>query len=254
MLADTHGEELINGLLGQAQPARLLDLPFCLQPILIDSSANGGEVVGRHVAGVVGKHEVDCFAELGYRVAWRVLDAQYFGVAQRRRRVFIVGHSGKRSASKVLALAEGLSGHPAPRRGEGEVVTQALTGGPGSSSAGNPDDNRAQGNFVIPVPPPSRHAGVTGRADSAVAYDELNDSLSPTHHTLRAGTKQSTGVITGMQVRRLTPTETELLQGFSGKWTQSQTDTQRYRQMGNAVAVPVAEWIFKQITKEERNG
>ncbi len=218
-------------------------------------------VVGENVPGLLSSRGgedfatiIDSLTELGYRVAWRVLDAQYFGVAQRRRRVFIVGHSGKRSASKVLALAEGLSGHPAPRRGEGEVVTQALTGGPGSSSAGNPDDNRAQGNFVIPVPPPSRHAGVTGRADSAVAYDELNDSLSPTHHTLRAGTKQSTGVITGMQVRRLTPTETELLQGFSGKWTQSQTDTQRYRQMGNAVAVPVAEWIFKQITKEERNG
>ena len=53
----------------------------------------------------------------GYGVSWRVLDAQYFGVAQRRRRVFIVGcfGDGERS-SQILALGEGLSGHPASSR------------------------------------------------------------------------------------------------------------------------------------------
>ena len=81
----------------------------------------------------------------------------------------------------------------------------------------------------------------------AVAYDEYNDSISDTHHTLRSGTKQSTGVLDS-QVRRLTPLECERLQGFPDGWTDSQSDTNRYKQMGNAVAVPVVEWIIQGIT------
>ena len=83
--------------------------------------------------------------------AWRVLDAQYFGVPQRRRRVFVLGtRTGSLDPAEVLALLEGVSGHPATRRaprqgvatdagrgaaltfdarGNGEgVVTNALTG------------------------------------------------------------------------------------------------------------------------------
>ena len=78
------------------------------------------------------------------------------------------------------------------------------------------------------------------------AYDEYNDSISDTHHTLRAGTKQSTGVL-GSQVRRLMPLECERLQGFPDGWTDGQSDTHRYKQMGNAVAVPVVEWIIQGI-------
>jgi DNA (cytosine-5)-methyltransferase 1 len=55
--------------------------------------------------------------ELGYGFAYRVLDAQYFGVAQRRRRVFVVGYLGDwRRAAAVLFERESLSGHPAPSR------------------------------------------------------------------------------------------------------------------------------------------
>lgn len=48
-------------------------------------------------------------------------------------------------------------------------------------------------------------------------------------------------------VRRLTPTECERLQGFPDEWTSGQVDSHRYKQMGNAVAVPVVEWIIKRI-------
>ena len=55
--------------------------------------------------------------QLGYGFAYRVLDAQYFGVAQRRRRVFVVGYLGDwRRAAAVLFERESLSGHPAPCR------------------------------------------------------------------------------------------------------------------------------------------
>lgn len=49
------------------------------------------------------------------------------------------------------------------------------------------------------------------------------------------------------QVRRLTPLECERLQGFPDGWTADQSDTHRYKQMGNAVAVPVVEWIIQGI-------
>ncbi len=78
------------------------------------------------------------------------------------------------------------------------------------------------------------------------AYDEFNDSVSDVHHTLRAGTKQSTGVVSGT-VRRLTPIECERLQGFPDNWTDCVSDSQRYKQMGNAVTVNVVEWIGKRL-------
>jgi len=55
------------------------------------------------------------------------------------------------------------------------------------------------------------------------------------------------GVATSTQVRRLTPVECERLQGFPDNWTEGQSDSARYKQMGNAVAVPVVEWIIGNI-------
>ena len=49
------------------------------------------------------------------------------------------------------------------------------------------------------------------------------------------------------QVRRLTPVECERLQGFPDNWTDGQADSARYKQMGNAVAVPVVEWIMRRL-------
>ena len=48
-------------------------------------------------------------------------------------------------------------------------------------------------------------------------------------------------------IRRLTPVECERLQGFPDDWTAGQSDSHRYKQMGNAVAVPVVEWIVQGI-------
>jgi len=51
-------------------------------------------------------------------------------------------------------------------------------------------------------------------------------------------------------VRRLTPLECERLQGFPDGWTEGQTDTNRYKQLGNAVAVPVVEWLIDGIVSQ----
>jgi DNA (cytosine-5)-methyltransferase 1 len=97
---------------------------------------------------------------------------------------------------------------------------------------------------------------LTGTDVHAVAYDEYNDSINETHHALRAGTKQSTGVLEPtMAVRRLTPLECERLMGWPDDHTRykpdgtEQADTHRYKQCGNGVASPVAEWIGKQLIK-----
>jgi DNA (cytosine-5)-methyltransferase 1 len=110
------------------------------------------------------------------------------------------------------------------------------------------DDVRLQGQVINTL---QARMGTGGNnmpmVASIEAYDEFNDSTSDTHHTLRSGTKQSTGVIMNSTVRRLTPVECERLQGFPDDWTAGQSDSSRYKQMGNAVAVPVVEWVIGNI-------
>jgi len=81
-------------------------------------SSNGGKDFGVFL-GALG--------ELGYGFAYRVLDAQYFGVAQRRRRVFVVGYLGDwRAAAAVLFERHSLSGHPAPSREKRQSVAPTI--------------------------------------------------------------------------------------------------------------------------------
>ena len=91
----------------------------------------------------------------------------------------------------------------------------------------------------------------------AIPYDEYNDAIAENgiHHSLRAGTKQSNGVIQNMVVRRLSPLECERLMGWGDFHTRykadgtEQADTHRYKQAGNGVASPVAKWVGEQIVK-----
>jgi DNA (cytosine-5)-methyltransferase 1 len=65
--------------------------------------------------------------------------------------------------------------------------------------------------------------------------------------SLTIATYNDQTLFVGPIVRRLTPLECERLQGFPDGWTEGQPDTHRYKQMGNAVAVPVVEWIVQGI-------
>ncbi|HET8631126.1 MAG TPA: DNA (cytosine-5-)-methyltransferase [Thermomicrobiales bacterium] len=108
-------------------------------------SSNGG----RDLAVVLGE-----LAQLGpLDIAWTVLDAQWFGVAQRRRRVFLVIDFGGRRAGEVLALAEGLSGDPPPRREAREGVAASLTAGSRSGCGVNAPGRRREDdvNLVIAI-------------------------------------------------------------------------------------------------------
>jgi DNA (cytosine-5)-methyltransferase 1 len=91
-------------------------------------SSNGGKDFGVFL-GALG--------ELGYGFAYRVLDAQYFGVAQRRRRVFVVGYLGDwRRAAAVLFERHSLQGHPAPSREKGKSIASYTPSSIGGYSEG----------------------------------------------------------------------------------------------------------------------
>jgi site-specific DNA-cytosine methylase len=71
--------------------------------------------------------------------------------------------------------------------------------------------------------------------------------------SLTIATNNDQTLFTDTAVRRLTPLECERLQGFPDNWTEGQSDSARYKQMGNAVAVPVVEWIISGIVDTIEN-
>ena len=73
------------------------------------------------------------------------------------------------------------------------------------------------------------------------------DTMNTLTSRMGTGGNNVSGIATLTNVRRLTPVECERLQGFPDDWTAGQSDSHRYKQMGNAVAVPVVEWIVQGI-------
>ena len=125
-------------------------------------SSSGGRDFGAFLGGL---------GELGYGWSYRVLDAQYFGVAQRRRRVFVVGYLGDwRPPAAVLFERHSLQGHPAPSREAGkgfaERVAPCL-----SESGGNarPGDNLQSTGYL--------HIMSSGQANAEIAR-ELSPALN----------------------------------------------------------------------------
>jgi DNA (cytosine-5)-methyltransferase 1 len=109
-------------------------------------------IVWENVPGVLSSGKgrdfgtfLGALGELGYGFAYRVLDAQWFGVAQRRRRVFVVGHLGDwRRAAAVLFERESVFGNPPTRGKAGERVTGPIAGcsnGGGANGSGRTADD-----------------------------------------------------------------------------------------------------------------
>ena len=234
-------------------------------------SSSGGRDFGSFLGAV---------AELGYGFAYRVLDAQYFGVAQRRRRVFVVGCLGDwRAAAEVLFERESLSGNPAPSREKRQEVAKCFTRGAAQrlnaetetmipialaeNTIGRQPQNGGNGNgFTVDGPMYTLNAtGVHGVAHPTVLMDQggsvMNVLQDGTVGTLLRETYGHEPVIQqSMAVRRLTPIECERLQGFPDTytaipWRKKEAtecpDGPRYKALGNSMAVPVMRWIGKRI-------
>lgn len=193
-------------------------------------------VIIENVAALLSSHEgrdfavvIRTLAEFGYDVAWRVLDSRYFGIPQSRSRVFIVGSLGG-SASAAAVLFEPECGD---RHLEAGGQNGKKTVSPFAVSVGNPKQGFVKKLAHCLYAESARHTG-TDWSRNYVSYPDG-------------------------RVRRLTPLETERLQGFPDDWTLprgissgelEKTDSARYHACGNAVTVPVAEWIGRRIVRE----
>jgi len=219
---------------------------------------------------------------VGYHLAWRVLDAQFFGVPQRRRRIFLVGHSGDWRHPAAVLFEPGCLRRDSPTGGKKrQDVTQALTGCLG---AGGADDNRAQAGFYVPEIVSQAMSCKWAKRTSGPAGDEYHNlvcaplttkpytdnesqesKLVISQYGDKAGALTSEGydaspcpdrgptIISYPGVRRLTPLECERLQGFPDGWTdvphngKPASDSARYKSLGNSMAVPVMRWIGERI-------
>jgi DNA (cytosine-5)-methyltransferase 1 len=128
------------------------------------------------------------------------------------------------------------------------MVAHTLTGEGFDAS----EDGTGRGTPLVPVPVPLLEVGArTGASASDPRAGAGIGSPGDPMYTLQAGKQH--GVATAAAVRRLTPRECERLQGFPDDWTRwladggGQSDSARYRQLGNAVAVPVAAWIARRL-------
>jgi DNA (cytosine-5)-methyltransferase 1 len=239
-------------------------------------SSNGGRDFGSILGGMV---------QLGYGFAYRVLDAQFFGVAQRRRRVFVVGHLGDwRPAAAVLFERHSLRGDPPPSRTPGKDASAdaflgALDGefnptgdlsGPITTGAAHTNRSSVVAFDAVQITSAANRTRVEPELPASTLSKESRMHVA--FSAFMSGTQASGGksdlcpslavksqmaVASALQVRRLTPTECERLQGFPDGWTaipyrgKPASDGPRYKALGNSMAVPVMAWIGRRIAAVE---
>ena len=143
-------------------------------------SSAGGRDFGSFLGGL---------GEFGYGWAYRVLDAQYAGVPQRRRRVFVVGYLGDwRRAAAVLFERHSLSGHPAPRREAGKGTSHDVAHSLRAGGFDASEDGTGRGTPLI-AHSLRAQPGASHRADS--------ESYIPITHTIGTQSGKATEDGTG---------------------------------------------------------
>lgn len=183
-------------------------------------------VVWENVPGVLssnGGRDFGCIlgalAELGYGFAYRVLDARYFGVAQRRKRVYVVGYSGdwRLAAAALFDLPT--------VQADGIEIREV----------------RKRRSRLSAKTHESNVLGWTGDETPKFANE-----IVPTLRAYQGG--EGVGVLNGT-MRKLTPVEWERLQGFPDGYTDvGISDRARMQLIGNSFCVPVIQWIGKRIS------
>jgi DNA (cytosine-5)-methyltransferase 1 len=199
--------------------------------------------------------------------AWRVLDAQYFGVAQRRRRVFVVCHARAEIAGAVLLEREGGEGNPPPVREPWEDPAGELVPGVAGALGSHRSPRFDTGNSGAYIPEVAyavrssqkKQNGSPERGDVTLVAMAVDGS--DVANTLKRDDATTVVATSELRVRRLTVTEQERLQGFPDGWTclcgvtpySSETcvcpDGPRVAAIGNAVAVPCAAWIGRRLVE-----
>jgi DNA (cytosine-5)-methyltransferase 1 len=275
---------------GMEDPRGNLALTFCA----ILDKFRPKWFVWENVPGVLSSNKgrdfgsfLGAVAELGYGASYRVLDAQNFGVPQRRRRVFVVGHLGDwKPTAEVLFESESLRWHPKKSKKAREDSTGYIEGGFGAYNQSDVGGTtKASGGVLgggsetfiyVADKAPTLTSSAAGfsrpgndaTADSQYIGTAYNITFCDANGTRKdrpngglyinktnvSNTLTNTGVGTNvaqqMAVRRLTPIECERLQGFPDNYTnikENCPDGPRYKAMGNSMAVPVMKWIGTRI-------
>jgi DNA (cytosine-5)-methyltransferase 1 len=216
-------------------------------------SSNGGRDFGTFL-GALG--------ELNYQFAARVLDAQHFGVPQRRRRVFVVAHRGAEARpEEVLFEREGVRRDSSTPQQEGEV-----TWWDGKATSQTLDAVLYKGQMLpeknrFPViaigersslPPTATKTEIALLASWITPSASVLDRLRTTCMSTAKTETESSGRV---YLRRVTPIEAERLMGFPDDHTnipwrgKPAPDGPRYKAMGNSMAVPVMRWIGERLDR-----
>lgn len=239
---------------------------------------------GRDFATVLMEME-----RIGYRGGWTTLDAQWFGLAQRRRRIFGVfarRDIGAAACAEILSLRARMSWDSGESKEAGRVSPPLTATGAGAGRTGNerteldfciPDVSRTitareglrlkvdQDNFVVANRNDNRSSNghgflfdgsthTLGGSSDVIVLNNRQSPVAGTNVSLPLGAEDNgLGIARvenqGVGVRRLTPLECERLQGFPDGWTDGLSDDTRYRMLGNAVAVACAKWLGGRIVK-----
>lgn len=171
----------------------------------------------------------------GYSVAWRVLDAKFWGVPQRRRRIWLVADFGGERAGEILFKRAGLRRSFASGRASREEVARDFGNGAQAADGKIYDANGFN--------------HLNGSKARSIAYTENG---SP---TLRAGNPTSCVAFYGQEsqyvVRLLTPLECCRLQGMPDWWCADvpHSDAPEYKMWGNGMALPCATYVMEGIAE-----
>ena len=183
---------------------------------------------GRDMGTVVG-----ALQECGYSVAWRVLDARYFGVAQRRRRVWIVCHSDAERAGAVLFEPEGGEGDSEASGEAGADVAYCL-----GASAGGVNGKEQQQTLV----------SHTLRAEHDASEDGTGRGTPIVASTLDASDGDKWGCNQWVDAGKAVVSPQDDASGMrDAPGIPAGMDGPRYRALGNAVPVPVVTWLGRRI-------
>ncbi len=213
-------------------------------------------------------------------VAWRVLDSRYFGVAQRRRRVFVVGGPGVSSGLKVLFESEGSTGNSQTDEAEGQEVAYALTrrfasdrpeSGAATLVAGTLDSGHGAKRFSNQWIDPNKNFLLTGTLTEGragvgyasrdsedkflICHENIGGNLAEADHSraLRRGASHSYQFLrtssdpNGMRETTGVPRRVDLPVSEESREVCTCPDTPRYASLGDAMTVNVMEWIARRI-------